>query len=94
MRLIDADMLIDHVWRDRLDSRELIAEMIQNAPTKSLLDPCDCIEVGVSLIKIRQSVNQDTLNHIVPFLRNIEDVLLKYTVLSEVEKCKCWKTSN
>ena len=33
MRLIDADELMEHVYRDRLDSRELIAEMIQNAPT-------------------------------------------------------------
>lgn len=33
MRLIDGDELIEHVYRDRLDSRELIAEMIQNAPT-------------------------------------------------------------
>ena len=33
MRLIDADELIEHVNRDRLDSRELIAEMVQNAPT-------------------------------------------------------------
>ena len=33
MRLIDADELIEHVWRDKLDSRELIAKMIDNAPT-------------------------------------------------------------
>ena len=33
MRLIDADELIEHVWRDKLDSRELIAEMVNNAPT-------------------------------------------------------------
>ena len=33
MRLIDADELIEHVWRDKLDSRELIAEMIEKAPT-------------------------------------------------------------
>lgn len=32
MRLIDADELIEHVWRDKLDSRELIAKMIDNAP--------------------------------------------------------------
>ena len=32
MRLIDADELIEHVWRDKLDSRELIAEMIEDAP--------------------------------------------------------------
>ena len=33
MRLIDADELIEHAWRDKLDSRELIVEMIENAPT-------------------------------------------------------------
>ncbi len=33
MRLIDADNLMEHVYRDRLDSRELIAEMVENAPT-------------------------------------------------------------
>jgi len=33
MRIIDADELMEHVYRDRLDSRELIAEMIRKAPT-------------------------------------------------------------
>lgn len=33
MRLIDADELMEHVWRDKLDSRELIAQMVENAPT-------------------------------------------------------------
>lgn len=33
MRLIDADELIEHAWRDKLDSRELIVEMIERAPT-------------------------------------------------------------
>lgn len=33
MRLINADALMEHVYRDRLDSRELIAEMVRNAPT-------------------------------------------------------------
>ena len=33
MRLIDADELLEHAYRDRLDSRELIAKMIKNAPT-------------------------------------------------------------
>ena len=32
MRLIDADELMEHVNRDRLDSRELIEQMIRNAP--------------------------------------------------------------
>lgn len=33
MRLIDADELMEHVYKDRLDSRELIADMVQRAPT-------------------------------------------------------------
>ena len=33
MRLIDADELTEHAYRDRLDSRELIANMIKRAPT-------------------------------------------------------------
>lgn len=33
MRLIDADALMEHVYRDRLDSRELIANMVKKART-------------------------------------------------------------
>lgn len=33
MRLVDADELLEHAWKDKLDSRELIAEMITSAPT-------------------------------------------------------------
>ena len=33
MRLIDADELMEHAARERLDSRELIFQMIENAPT-------------------------------------------------------------
>ena len=33
MRLIDADTLMEQVYRDKLDSRELIADMVKNAPT-------------------------------------------------------------
>lgn len=33
MRLIDADELLEHAYRNKLDSRELIVEMINNAPT-------------------------------------------------------------
>lgn len=39
MRLIDADELMEHVWRDKLDSRELIAAMIENAPTIRNIKP-------------------------------------------------------
>lgn len=30
--LLDGDELLEHAWRDRLDSRERIAEMIENMP--------------------------------------------------------------
>lgn len=33
MRLIDADELMEHIGRDRLDSREAIMGMVENAPT-------------------------------------------------------------
>lgn len=33
MRLIDGDELVERVYRDKLDSRELIADMVKNAPT-------------------------------------------------------------
>ena len=51
MRLIDADELIEHAWRDKLDSRERIAEMIENAPTIKVIPtkiPIDIFEQLVS----------------------------------------------
>lgn len=33
MRLINADELIEHVWRDRVDSRERIANLVESMPT-------------------------------------------------------------
>lgn len=33
MRLVNADELMEHVYRDKLDTRELIAKMIENTPT-------------------------------------------------------------
>lgn len=32
-RPIDADELLAHVWRDRLDSRERIADLVKSMPT-------------------------------------------------------------
>ena len=34
MRLINASELIERAWRERLDSRELIVQMIESAPTE------------------------------------------------------------
>lgn len=52
MRLIDADELMEHVGRDRLDSRELIMDMIENAPT---VEPASCMEtdaIPISWLKL------------------------------------------
>lgn len=65
MRLIDADELIEHAWRDKLDSRELIAEMIKKAPTikeVSIKIPIDVFEKLISqeliLDRVRADVEQ------------------------------------
>lgn len=52
MRLIDADELIEHAWRDKLDSRELIAEMINNAPTIKEIPTTIPINVFEQLISL------------------------------------------
>lgn len=56
---------MEHVWRDRLDSRELIAEMINKAPTikpkgrtivKKVLEPfADAILSGEKTFEIRKN---------------------------------------
>lgn len=33
MRLVDADELIERIWRDNVSSRERIAKIIEDAPT-------------------------------------------------------------
>lgn len=47
MRLIDADELLEHAWRDKLDSRELIANMIESAPT--IYDREKCGEANIMM---------------------------------------------
>lgn len=42
MRLIDADELEEKVWRLKLDSRELIAKMIEDAPTVDAVPVVRC----------------------------------------------------
>ena len=54
MRLIDADELIEHVWRDKLDSRELIAKMINDAPTVKEIS----IKIPINIFE--QSISQES----------------------------------
>lgn len=45
MRLIDGDELIEHVWRDRLDSRERIANLVESMPTIKAIPAADVAPV-------------------------------------------------
>ena len=54
MKLIDADELMEHVWRDKLDSRELIAKMIEQAPPVKEIP----IKISIDILeKLASSVN-------------------------------------
>lgn len=55
MRLIDADDLIEHAWRDKLDSRELIVKMIENAPTIKEIPTKIPIHTFERLLKLAES---------------------------------------
>jgi uncharacterized protein with ATP-grasp and redox domains len=52
MRLVDADELMEHVWRDKLDSRELIAQMIATAPPVKEIPTKIPIEVFERLLEL------------------------------------------
>ena len=45
MRLIDGDELIEHVWRDRVDSRALIADLVESMPTIKTIPASDAAPV-------------------------------------------------
>ena len=47
MRLIDADELIEHVWRDRVDSRERIANLVKSMPTVKAVGAADVIPYSI-----------------------------------------------
>ena len=59
MRLIDADELIEHAWRDKLDSRELIVEMIENAPTIKEIPTKIPIQIFERLLELAESEVED-----------------------------------
>ena len=59
MRLIDADELMEHVWRDKLDSRELIVEMIENAPTIKEIPTKIPIHIFERLLELAESEVED-----------------------------------
>ena len=59
MRLIDADELMEHARRDKLDSREAIAKMIDKAHTVKEIPSDDCRLGGYSMIGVWESCGPD-----------------------------------
>ena len=49
--LVDKQELLEHAYRDKLDSRELIAKMIENAPTVKAI-PVESIEMLLKGMRI------------------------------------------
>lgn len=77
MRLIDADELMEHVWRDKLDSRELIAKMIDDAPTVKEISTKIPINVFEQLIS-----QEPKTRHWIPVserMPNFSDIVLAST---------------
>lgn len=62
MRLVDANELIEHAWRDKLDSRELIVEMIENSPTIKEIPTTIPINVFEQLISLELRTGHWILN--------------------------------
>jgi hypothetical protein len=59
MRLIDADELMEHVWRDKLDSRKLIAQMIVTAPTVKEIPTEIPINIFERLLELGESEDKE-----------------------------------
>lgn len=61
MRLIDADELIEHVWRDRVDSREWVANLVESMPTiKGTIPAVDVISKA-DMITLLEETEKDII---------------------------------
>lgn len=66
MRLIDADALLEKSYRERLDSRELIEQMIESAPT---------VAVEEDIVALKKE-----LDYWYKLSKSYEDTILKLSV--------------
>ena len=71
MRLIDSDELIEQAYRKRLDSRELIAQMIESSPT------IDAIPIS-ELLKLRDWLYESD-GITMGGLRSLNELIAKYS---------------
>lgn len=80
MRLIDADELMEHAYRDKLDSRELIAQMIENAPTVKAISTYKIKEISLDVImeeqaNVRKDATKDELLYLMGFNDGVIELL-------------------
>lgn len=83
MRLIDADELMEHAWRDKLDSRELIVQMIENAPTVKAISPYEINEKSLDVIMeeqsyVRKDATKDELLYLMGFNDGVIELLNRF----------------
>lgn len=78
MRLIDADELMEHAARDKLDTRELIMQMIENAPTvvdkekENLSRECSSLNDIASYLDVQVRKERDLSREIVQMVLNFQ----------------------
>lgn len=85
MRLIDADELMEHVMRDKLDSKELIMQMIKNAPTWGYN-----IMTNMELFKqnLEVYVAAETFSEQNKLLKELQNIFSKSTISEKKEMLK------
>lgn len=78
MRLIDADELIEKASREKLDTRELIMQMIENAPTvvdkekENLSRECSSLNNIASYLDDQVKKERDLSREIVQMVLNFQ----------------------
>lgn len=80
MWLIDANELIEHAYRDKLDSRELIVQMIENAPTVKAISINVLKETSFDVIReeqanVRKNATKDELLYLMAFNDGVIELL-------------------
>ena len=76
MRLIDANELMEHAVRDKLDSRELIMQMIENAPTVTAVEAGFVSKEAVEAIEKAYKESETNLLHENEYQRQLNQQIL------------------
>lgn len=76
MRLIDANELMEHAGRDKLDSRELIMQMIENAPTVTAVEAGFVSKEAVGAIEKAYKEAETNLLHDNEYQRQLNQQIL------------------